>query len=294
MMDDEYSTADTGKQVVAYRNGDYTRCSNVSIRQNMSFVELQRALAHRFDVSDPTSIRIFNSQGIELYKEDLIFIKKDDVIYVSRGEDFDRASSLAEYTILKKLGEGGFGSVELGRHKRTQDLVAIKSVMNPDANASMAFTEAETMKSLGHKNIVRLYDCIPSKNMKMIFIMEYLEGGELFDVVNDRGRLPEDEAKGYFRQIAEAMQYCHDKRIIHRDLKLENVLLVKQGSPEVKVVDFGIAGLGSPMSSAKNNTGTLKYLSPEVINNQAKVAHAAQDVWSVSYTHLTLPTIYSV
>jgi serine/threonine protein kinase len=145
----------------------------------------------------------------------------------------------------------------------------------------MAFTEAETLKSLNHRGIVKLYDCIPSKNLKVIFIMEYLEGGELYEYLSQRGKLPEDEARIFFKQMVEAMVYCHERKIIHRDLKLENVLLVKKGHHQIKIVDFGIAGLGSNMSAAKMNIGTLKYLPPEILKNKLKVSHPAQDVWAL-------------
>jgi MAP/microtubule affinity-regulating kinase len=153
--------------------------------------------------------------------------------------------------------------------------------MNPNANASEAFAEAETLKSLDHKNIVRLYDCIPSKTMKIVFIMEYLKGGELLDYVTKKGKLPEEEAKGYFKQIAEAMLYCHERKIVHRDLKLENVMLVDVDSKECKIVDFGIAGLGAGVGSKKAETGTLRYMPPELLMNQSLMPHPSQDIWAL-------------
>lgn len=79
--------------------------------------------------------------------------------------------------------------------------------------------------------------------MQVVFIMEYLEGGELLDYLSRKGRLGLHEALVFFKQIASAMNYCHSKNIVHRDLKLENVLLKSKNSTEIKIADFGIAGV---------------------------------------------------
>lgn len=107
----------------------------------------------------------------------------------------------------------------------------------------MVFREAEMLKSLSHKNIVKLMNCFPMKTQEMVFIMEYLEGGELFEYVSQRERLSEEEARVFFIQLAEAMNYCHKEKLIHRDLKLENLLLANKQDTLLKVVDFGIAGI---------------------------------------------------
>jgi serine/threonine protein kinase len=99
----------------------------------------------------------------------------------------------------------------------------------------MVFREAELLKSLKHKNIVKILNCYTLGNMQVVFIMEYLEGGELLEYVMERERLNEDEARIYFNQIVDAMGYCHKEKLIHRDLKLENLLLVKKGEMSVKV-----------------------------------------------------------
>jgi serine/threonine protein kinase len=90
----------------------------------------------------------------------------------------------------------------------------------------MVFREAEMLKSMHHKNIVKIFNCFTLPNMQFVFIMEYLGGGELLEYVSSRGRLDEAEAKFFFTQIAEAVHYLHREKLIHRDLKLENILLV--------------------------------------------------------------------
>ena len=73
------------------------------------------------------------------------------------------------------------------------------------------------------------------KDMKIAFVMEYLEGGELFELVKEKKRLTESLARVYFKQLIEAISYCHREKLIHRDLKLENILLVSKNSETIKV-----------------------------------------------------------
>ena len=100
----------------------------------------------------------------------------------------------------------------------------------------MVFREAEMLKALRHKHIVVIKNTYTLHNMQVIFIMEYLEGGELLAYVQDKGGLTEDEAKHFFKQLVSAMIYCHQEKLIHRDLKLENILLTSKDSKHIKVI----------------------------------------------------------
>lgn len=99
----------------------------------------------------------------------------------------------------------------------------------------MIYAETETLKTLHHNNIVKILNCFTMKDMKIAFVMEYLEGGELFELVREKRRLSEPLARIYFKQLIEAIGYCHRKKLIHRDLKLENILLVSKNSETIKV-----------------------------------------------------------
>lgn len=94
------------------------------------------------------------------------------------------------------------------------------------ADIDNIFVEAEILKNLRHDNIVKVHNCLTLANMQVAIIMEYLEGGELLAYVEKKERLPEDEAKCFTKQVVKAMFYCHQNNLIHRDLKLENLLLV--------------------------------------------------------------------
>lgn len=136
-------------------------------------------------------------------------------------------------------------------HRETKDKVAIKflkatavgmeilnRVLLSIGNAhdiDMVFAEGQMLKNLHHKNIVKILNCFTLKNMQVAFVMEYLEGGELKDYILARGHLSEEEAREFFSQLADAVYYCHREKLIHRDLKLENVLLANKETKEIKV-----------------------------------------------------------
>ena len=162
-----------------------------------------------------------------------------ELIIIFKGADFDQKSLYSEYEITKKLGEGGFGLVMLGTHKTTGQKVAIKFVNSKaygDAsNISALFTEQESIKKIKHKNIITYFSTFMMKNF-MVNIIEYCGGGELLDLIAEKGKLSEKEAKIIFLQIINAMNYCHTEfNLIHRDLKLENVLLKEKGKLDIKV-----------------------------------------------------------
>lgn len=99
----------------------------------------------------------------------------------------------------------------------------------------LVFREAETLKSLNHKNIVKIYNCFTLSNMQVVFVMEYLEGGELLKYLVERKTLGEQEARHFFVQLVDAISYVHKEFLIHRDLKLENLLLADRESKTIKV-----------------------------------------------------------
>ena len=95
--------------------------------------------------------------------------------------------------------------------------------------------------------------------------MEYADGGELLDYVEEKKGLGEIEARSIMKQLVLGIENCHDQGVIHRDLKLENVLFETKGRTKIKIVDFGIAGMCKPDMHEKNDAGTLKYMAPEVL-----------------------------
>ena len=111
--------------------------------------------------------------------------------------------------------------------------------------------------------------------------MEYADGGELLDYVEDKKGLEELEARNIIKQLVLGIENCHDQGVIHRDLKLENVLFESKERTKIKIVDFGIAGMCKPDNHEKNDAGTLRYMPPEVLANAHTLANPANDVWAL-------------
>ena len=148
--------------------------------------------------------------------------------------------------------------------------------------------EAKILEVLSHPNIVRFREVYKTKKGKLCIVMDYADGGDLQSKVKERfnqkdrnGRMnymTEDDLLNWFTQICLAMKHCHDKKILHRDLKSQNIFITKKGI--VKLGDFGIARvLSNTRSKAKTVVGTPYYLSPEIIKSEAYSFKS--DIWSL-------------
>lgn len=255
-------------------------------KNNMGGLLEHVAKKFNFKPNDIPNLRFFNNEGLEIYEEDLQFLKDKNVLYVSRGEDFNFNTFYSEYNISKVLGQGGFGKVYLGVHKKTKQKVAIKITnANGIDNAEdidSIFTEFETVKALNHPNIVSIINFfVIKKTLQTYCIMEYLEGGELLNYLQKSAKLEETDAREIFKQIISAIDYCHKHKIIHRDLKLENILKVNNDTLDVKIVDFGIAGLFSGRKSEITKAGSINYLAPEIVSRKNLSASPALDIWAI-------------
>ncbi|CAD8142472.1 unnamed protein product [Paramecium pentaurelia] len=280
---DDYQPTTNNKDIKIYRNGNSNLCCTLTIRDNTKFSEIRKSLQQKWDTQF-NRLRLFNQEGVEITEDDLDYIKNGTVLFASKGEEFDESFQLAEYEQLQDIGEGGFGKVVLGRHKQTGEKVAIKMVKQMMTNAQdvdMIFREARALKSLKHDNIVKIYNAFFLQNLQTVYIMEYLEGGELLQYLQTKGRFEENEARHYFKQLVSAIAYCHQKKIIHRDLKLENLLLTSKESGIVKCIDFGISGFASNDNPENADAGSLRYMAPELLKGMDKAVSPLVDVWSM-------------
>ncbi len=110
------------------RNGNSSLSANFKLSSNLKFSDIKKVLEEKMDFRNIKTLRLFTDKGVEIYEDDLEFIKNGTGLYASKGEEFDQHSCYSEYEIQKKLGEGGFGKVVLGVHKKTKEKVAIKIV----------------------------------------------------------------------------------------------------------------------------------------------------------------------
>ncbi|TMS16921.1 NUAK family SNF1-like kinase 1 [Larimichthys crocea] len=180
------------------------------------------------------------------------------------------------YEVMETLGKGTYGKVKKAVERASRRTVAIKSIrkehITDDLDRIHIQREIEITASLRHPNIIRFHEVFESRD-KIVIVMEYASRGELYDYIQERRRLPETEARGIFRQITSAVHYCHKNGVVHRDLKLENILLDQDLN--VKLADFGLSNhfqkgtllqtyCGSPLYAAPEIVKGLPYQGPEV------------------------------
>uniref|UniRef100_A0A8C6KJK8 MAP/microtubule affinity-regulating kinase 3 n=1 Tax=Nothobranchius furzeri TaxID=105023 RepID=A0A8C6KJK8_NOTFU len=202
----------------------------------------------------------------------------------STGDD---SPHVGNYRLLKTIGKGNFAKVKLARHIPTGREVAIKIIdktqLNPTSLQKL-FREVRIMKILNHPNIVKLFEVIET-DKTLYLVMEYASGGEVFDYLVAHGRMKEKEARAKFRQIVSAVQYCHQKHIVHRDLKAENLLL--DADMNIKIADFGFSNEFTLGGKLDTFCGSPPYAAPELFQGK-KYDGPEVDVWSLGVILYTL------
>ncbi|XP_078516645.1 serine/threonine-protein kinase MARK2 isoform X1 [Lissotriton helveticus] len=199
----------------------------------------------------------------------------------------DDQPHIGNYRLLKTIGKGNFAKVKLARHVLTNKEVAVKIIDKTQLNSSSLqklFREVRIMKVLNHPNIVKLFEVIETEKT-LYLVMEYASGGEVFDYLVAHGRMKEKEARAKFRQIVSAVQYCHQKLIVHRDLKAENLLL--DADMNIKIADFGFSNEFTFGNKLDTFCGSPPYAAPELFQGK-KYDGPEVDVWSLGVILYTL------
>ncbi|XP_051963589.1 MAP/microtubule affinity-regulating kinase 4-like isoform X2 [Xyrauchen texanus] len=199
----------------------------------------------------------------------------------------DEQPHIGNYRLLKTIGKGNFAKVKLARHILTGREVAIKIIdktqLNPTSLQKL-FREVRIMKGLNHPNIVQLFEVIETEKT-LYLVMEYASGGEVFDYLVSHGRMKEKEARSKFRQIVSAVHYCHQKNIVHRDLKAENLLL--DADSNIKIADFGFSNEFKLGNKLDTFCGSPPYAAPELFQGK-KYDGPEVDIWSLGVILYTL------
>ena len=204
---------------------------------------------------------------------------------------------LEQYSILKQIGSGTFGKVILVKENRTDETYALKQVrvtLLDKAQRDQTLTEVKVLARMRHPNIIRYKDAFVEDGILHI-CMEYALFGDLHNIIKARrGELfSEHQLIIWFTQIVQALHYMHQRRILHRDLKTQNIFLDSHGV--IKLGDFGIARiLNNTMEHARTVVGTPFYLSPEIC--EGVPYNFKSDIWSlgcVLYEMCTLRHAFS-
>uniref|UniRef100_A0A7N8XR72 non-specific serine/threonine protein kinase n=1 Tax=Mastacembelus armatus TaxID=205130 RepID=A0A7N8XR72_9TELE len=195
----------------------------------------------------------------------------------SRSSEEPQQPHVGNYRLLKTIGKGNFAKVKLARHILTGREVR-------RTQTETLFREVRIMKILNHPNIVKLFEVIETERT-LYLVMEYASGGEVFDYLVAHGRMKEKEARAKFRQIVSAVQYCHQKHIVHRDLKAENLLL--DADMNIKIADFGFSNEFTLGNKLDTFCGSPPYAAPELFQGK-KYDGPEVDVWSLGVILYTL------
>ncbi|NXO32207.1 STK36 kinase, partial [Cisticola juncidis] len=186
---------------------------------------------------------------------------------------------MENYHVLEMIGEGSFGRVYKGRRKHSAQVVALKfipKVGRSEKELKNLQREIEIVRDLHHPNIIQMLDSFETAK-EVVVVTDYAEG-ELFQILEDDGSLPEDQVQAIAAQLISALYYLHSHRILHRDMKPQNILLGKDGV--VKLCDFGFARAMSIHTMVLTSIkGTPLYMSPELVEERP-YDHTA-DLWSV-------------
>ncbi|KAI0152947.1 hypothetical protein GGR57DRAFT_152602 [Xylariaceae sp. FL1272] len=230
--------------------------------------------------------------------------KRVSQLSVSTASSARRKTHIGPWQLGKTLGTGSAARVRLARHYLTQEMVAVKILARNSTQITAAGSiadldqwdrsrneyqaqgyipmaierEVAILKLIDHPNIVKLYDIWENRS-EIYMVLEYMDYGDFFSYISRVGALPEYEMMGYFRQLLDALEYCHSFKICHRDLKPENILMQSNGI--VKIADFGMAAIQqSPTHGLRTSCGSPHYAAPELINRHVYEVDKV-DIWSL-------------
>ena len=278
--------SDESYELTIWKNGKTAdSCFKILIPKETNTIQKLKDVildSNKIKVIHPEKMRLFSEKGIELEDLDLPYLKDTSKIYISlENKDFNNINFHYEYKIIKPIKTGGFAQVLLGENILNHNLVAIKKTDIKNFSTEEIYNlsrEGRLISNLIHPNIIKIYHFYTYENY-LYNVMEYAKGGELTQLINDKDPIPEEKIKSIFKQIYDAVQFMHNKNIIHRDLKTNNIVFLDEEKTKVAIIDFGISSCSCGGDVLK--AGTLKYLPPELFegenfNNSTKI-----DMWAL-------------
>ncbi|CAI2363600.1 unnamed protein product [Moneuplotes crassus] len=191
------------------------------------------------------------------------------------------------YKKIKEIGKGACGKAYLVQAETSKEYAVIKQIdvnqYRSKSEREKVYLEAKVMEGLKHKYIVGFKEVYKTKSNKVCIVMEYADGGDLASKIrkyaNARKHMSEETVLDMFTQICLALKHIHDRKIIHRDIKAQNIFLNKNG--DIKFGDFGVCRvLDATFEKAKTGVGTPYYIAPEILNDRPSYTNKA-DIWSL-------------
>ena len=187
------------------------------------------------------------------------------------------------YLITRELGKGSYAVVKLAMDKKTKNKYAIKiysktCLIDPQLRNTIK-NEIKILKQIDNENIMKLYEVIDTQSY-LYLVLEYINGINLLEIIkNEKSHfIKEPRAKKLFSKVVQGINYCHQINIFHRDIKLENILVLKDDS--VKIIDFGFGIICKPDTYQKLFCGTKSYMPPEIVKKEKYIA-CYSDIWSL-------------
>jgi len=206
----------------------------------------------------------------------------------------NKTEIIRDYEIGVEIGRGSYATVRKAKHRYSHSEVALKIIKRKLlSNTKFLDREVSILKKVSHPHVVPLFDIYEEAD-DIILVMKYIGGGDLFDQIQRRNTFTEKDASNIIRQLLEAVKYLHDSGIVHRDLKVDNILCDTKGQDlHVYVADFGLARIFDSTGDVlmQSRVGSLEYTAPEIFAN--KPYDKSCDLWSVGViTYILLTGLF--
>ncbi len=226
----------------------------------------------------------YTQKEILLEDSDIQYLKQDEIIFFTLDNgSFKSSNHYNQYEFIRWIKSGGFGQVYLSKHVYTEREYAIKQIDTSNFSNEILYNisrEYMILRSMMHKNVIKCYNSFAHNN-KFYTVMDYAEGGELSNLLKEKGILSENEAKTIFKQIYDAVCYIHSQNIIHRDLKPNNILFLDKEKTHIVVIDFGISGFSNGNQRENIKAGTTSFLPPEIASGEEYGSNRKLDIWAL-------------
>ena len=196
-------------------------------------------------------------------------------------DEKEYSKKIGDYILFEQIGQGTFSKVTRAFHIITEQIVAVKILdkqkIEDEIDIERIIREIEILRSINHPNISQMYETYSTIH-NFYLMMEYVDGGDLFDYISDNCYLPEQKACFFFRQLISVMEYLSELGISHRDIKPENILLDKEHE-NIKVIDFGLSNYCMDHELLHSSCGSPCYASPEMLSGNP-YSGVTTDLWS--------------